>query len=131
LYKNVKQISFDLPSATQNKIVTNYAKTLTSILAVFVVSGCVSQQSAFDLGGTQPVQPVPTGVSLAGDPTANSSDTSSLTSLTASNIPVKAPRPSARIAQASIEPATGQSLQKPSAVVTAPQTSTTLAQRQM
>lgn len=127
LYKNVKQSGFDLPKAIQNKIVANCSKTVVGVLVAFIVSGCVSQQSALDFSGTQPVQPVPTGVSLAGNPAANSLDANSTVSLNANNVPIKAPRPSSSITQASIEPTIGQPLQTPSAAVTTPQTTPTLA----
>jgi len=99
LFRNIKKIGFDLPQLTQNKTETRYAQTITCVLAVLVVSGCVSQQSAFDFGGTPAVQPVPTGVTLTGDNSSVASQDNTSLAVAASNIPVKAPRPSLSLAQ--------------------------------
>ena len=100
MYRNIKQSGFDLPHAIQSMAKEKYVKTVTGVLAVLLVSGCVSQQSALDFGGTPAVQPVPTGVSLAGDPSANIADPNqTLTTTTTSNIPTKAPRPELAVTQ--------------------------------
>lgn len=99
LYRNIKQIGFDLPLAIQNKNVSKVAKGLVSTLAILVVSGCVSQQSALDFSGQEIAQPVATGVSLSGAPI---SDTNTAALTTSNNIPVKAPRPATTVAQANV-----------------------------
>ncbi len=107
-----------MPHARKDTIFSRCAKGLASTFAILAVSGCVSQQSALDFNGQEITQPVPTGVSLAGDSTANSNPVA----ISANNqIPIKAPRPSANVAQASNVTPNAQTAQ------TAIQTPTTLA----
>lgn len=96
LYGNNKNIGVDLAEIKQINSSAKSAKAFLGVFAALIVSGCVSQQSALDFNGQQAVQPVPTGVSLAGTEVATLSDSS--VSTPSSNIPVKAPRPTANIA---------------------------------
>lgn len=118
MYRNIKHICFDLPNARKDAVFYRWTKGLTSALAILAVSGCVSQQSALDFNGQEISQPVPTGISLAGD---SSTDASSLAISANNNIPIKAPRPTASLAQASTSASGVQTAQA------ADQTSTTLA----
>ena len=88
--RNIHNSGFDLPKTFQTNTKIKCAKALTSVLAAFIVTGCVSQQSSFDFAGTPVPQPVASGVTLGGN-------TSELSSSTASNIPVKAPRPATNL----------------------------------
>ena len=110
LYRNIRNRSFDLPDATQNNTVAKCAKTLACVLAILAISGCVSQDSAFDFNGTPVVQPVPTGVTL-GDGTQNASlnNTNAPSPTLVSNIPVKAPRPSVDVASSTVTQSNGSS----------------------
>ena len=118
MYRNIKHIGFGLPHARKDTIFSRYSKGLTSTFAILAVSGCVSQQSALDFNGQEITQPVPSGVSLAGDTTANSNPVE----ISANNqIPVKAPRPTASLAQTTTAAPNVQTAQ------TAVQTPTTLA----
>ncbi len=116
LYRNNKNSGFDLHKVTQISTGSKSTKALVSALAVLVMSGCVSQQSALDFNGAQIAQPVPTGVELAGTNLEATVPTS------ASNIPIKAPRPTADItSQTTVQ--TANSAQ----TTVAPQPATTLA----
>ncbi len=97
LYRNIKNNGFDLPKASQNNTGAKCAKTLTGVFAALAISGCVSQQSAFEFNGTPAVQPVATGVTLGGAPLEPVSANAATPTL-ASNVPVRAPRPSADVA---------------------------------
>lgn len=118
MYRNIKHICFDLPNARKDAVFYRWTKGLTSALAILAVSGCVSQQSALDFNGQEISQPVPTGISLAGD---SSTDASSVAISANNHIPIKAPRPTASLAQASTSASGVQTAQA------ADQTSTTLA----
>ena len=124
LYRNIKHIGFNLPLATKNTVLSRYTKGLTSALAVLAISGCVSQQSALDFNGQQVTQPVPTGVSLVGDSQA---DTNTVAVATSNNIPIKAPRPTANVAQVSTATPTAPIAETATQTQIANQTPTTLA----
>lgn len=96
MYRDIEHIDCDLPKAKQNTTLSKCAKGLASAIAILAISGCVSQQSAFDFNGQQVVQPVPTGASLA---SGNSANENLVTTNTSNNIPTRAPRPATNLAQ--------------------------------
>lgn len=101
MYRNLNNSGFDLPHAIQNNTGAKCGKTLLCVLAALAISGCVSQQSAFEFSGTPVVQPVPTGVTLGGV-TQETVLANAVTPTLASNVPIRAPRPTADIATPTI-----------------------------
>lgn len=96
MYRDIEHIDCDLPKAKQNTTLSKCAKGLASAIAILAISGCVSQQSAFDFNEQQVVQPIPTGASLA---SGNSANENLVTTNISNNIPTRAPRPGTTLAQ--------------------------------
>lgn len=108
----------ELLNAGQKDPVIGSSKAVLYSFALLVITGCVSQQSALNLEQANFVQPTPVGVQLADNNLGqNASATLVAQQIVSTNIPVRAPRPSAIITNAQTASAP---LQQQVATVTSP-----------
>jgi len=121
LYTHIEKRDFDLHRATQNNYSHKYVKLLGSSIAALIVSGCVSQQSALELNNASSTQVSQQNIALNGSNLAPAQDVNLQNSTIASNIPVKAPRPTTNVTQLATQQAQQIATQQVQQVTPQPQ----------